>query len=200
MPPTTPIRPQPHQGWPSASGRHLAGVLPQVSNCLPPLPLAPLGENASSRYLSGHVPSSGQPLPPQTRIALGDRGRHSQWKGSHGSWKTLTTHLVIKEEPSSRPSCSHHLPQETPSPHVVTHFSPPHHLSGTLRTRPSLLPLSVPPSLLADFSNLLSPLRREKVLVKPGQLPLPNLQHLCTTCPVCPEKGGEREGSGGGGG
>lgn len=36
------------------------------------------------------------------------------------------------------------------------------------------------------------------MLVKPGQLPLPNLQHLCTTCPFCPEKDGEREGWGGG--
>lgn len=124
----------------NASGHHLAGVLPQVSSCPPPLPLAPPGENASSRYLSGHVPSSDQPLPPQTRIVLGGRGRHSQQSGSHSLRKTLSIILTDQEEPSSRFSCpTPHLPQERPpslgppisiSPHramTVRAWNLPHH-------------------------------------------------------------------------
>lgn len=95
-------RPQSHQGWLSASGRHLAGVLPRVSSCPLPLPLAPLGENASSRYLSGHAPSSGQPLPPQTRIVLGvGEDTVSRWQ----PWSLRDSYYAPCHAPGPLPPC-----------------------------------------------------------------------------------------------
>ena len=100
----------------------------------------------------------------------------------HGSCKTLIRHLVGKKEPSFGLSCPHLLPQE----------AAPRPLSITCRAQPPPLPLSVPPSLLADFSNRLSPLWEGKVWVR-RPVP-PYLQDLSSPCPFCPKRSGGREG------
>ena len=141
-----------------------------------------LSERACS-FLGPAPPSSN----PERAWGQGRRGRHSQWTVAIVPVRLLSDILRGKKSPALLP---HHLPQAT-APTWVSHFNP-HPLSITGWVRPPPLPLCIPPSLLADFSNRLSPLWEGKVWVR-GPVP-PSLQDLSSPCPFCPERSGGWEG------